>query len=259
MPEISEEPAAELLARNGQARTLPKDSRPNATSPSIWGGNSAAKRLSSTARRAAGEREGAALVCRPTAGLESFGALVRPHCVQASPAIAGLCARGAVETTIAGSVTKRCQGSCAPFCVQAIRTAPSRSLSICSVASRGSVRSNTGARSGESSAFVLDDAARFSPVQPTVAAARVRAVGVGAVLGHEGELSAAWSTLRAGAPWCSHPGVLGTPPGPQLALDAVALGSLGQAAVDTGSDGSGSTPVDGGPAPALCGSHEHAG
>ncbi|MGL4174177.1 MAG: hypothetical protein ACRCTR_08950 [Actinomycetota bacterium] len=56
----------------------------------------AAQRTSSTARRAAGEREGAALVGRPEVGhLVQLAQLIRPHCVQASPAMAGLCTLGA--------------------------------------------------------------------------------------------------------------------------------------------------------------------
>lgn len=97
-------------------------------------------------------------------------------------------------------------------------------------------------------ALLLDDASGLAPVETAVGSTWVRAVGVGAGIGHESKLPAAGSVLGTGSPGCSHPCLLGLPPGPQLALDAVAPGSVVEAAVD--GEGLRSVP-DGVPPPGI--------
>lgn len=59
-------------------------------------------------------------------------------------------------------------------------------------------------------------------------AARVGAVAGGFVAGDEGELSVASATRRRGAAWSTHPCLLGLPPGPQVALEAVGPGTVSE-------------------------------
>ena len=87
---------------------------------------------------------------------------------------------------------------------------------------------------GSTIALVLDDSAGLAPVETSVGSTWVRAIGVGAGVGgeHERELPSTGAVLGAGSPRCSHPCVLGLPPGPQLTLDGVPVCSVVEAAVD---------------------------
>ena len=86
--------------------------------------------------------------------------------------------------------------------------------------------------------FVFDDTACFAPVEFAVGSPRVGTVSVGSKLGEKRKLTT-WCASLVAPPWCVHPVLFGLPPGPQLALDTVAVGSFVKASTHAESCGHG--------------------